>query len=273
MIPDPSRSAAIYLRVSTEDQDLAGQERELRSEASRRGWEVAAVYSEKISGTGKVERKEYDRLLREAARPGRPWDRLVIWSLDRFSREATFTRATQAILDLEGLGVGFYSLKEPSLETPQDGRPNLGRDVLLALLPVIASFESKRRSERVRVAMQEIKQGRRRTRSGKPPGRPVRATPEKVAAILRWKASGLSWKEVAQRVGLPRGTCATVASRVRRGLLLNPVVPNGSAAPVGNGGGYVRRALTPAGAVRHPSSFILAWDTPYTPGKAFLIIV
>jgi len=45
---------ALYLRVSTEDQDLAGQERDLRTEAERRGWTVAAAYSEKVSGTGKV---------------------------------------------------------------------------------------------------------------------------------------------------------------------------------------------------------------------------
>jgi DNA invertase Pin-like site-specific DNA recombinase len=135
------------------------------------------------------------------------------------------------ILDLEGLGIRFHSLKEPMLDTPEDGQPNLGRDVLLALLPVIASFESKRRSERVRVAMREIKEGRRRTRSGRPPGRPVRATPEKVSAIVRLKAQGLTWKVIAQRVGLPRGTCANVASRVRRGLLENSLDTKGSDRP------------------------------------------
>lgn len=74
------------------------------------------------------------------------------------------------------------------------------------MLPVIASFESRRRSERVRVAMREIKEGRRRTRTGRPPGRPVRATPEKVSAIVRLKAQGPSWKVIGQRVDLPRGT-------------------------------------------------------------------
>ncbi|MCI4369659.1 MAG: recombinase family protein [Thermoplasmata archaeon] len=220
--------AALYLRVSTEDQDLAGQERELRAECARRGWEVVKVYSEKVSGTGKVERAEYDRLLKDARAPDRAWTHLLVWSLDRFSREATFTKATQAVLDLEAAGVRFHSLKEGTLDTPDDGKPNLGRDVLLALLPVIAAFESKRRSERVRVAMREIKSGHRRTRSGRPPGRPVRATPDKVAAIIRWKAEGLSYRLIAQKVGLPRGTCANVASRVRRGLLENPAVSQGS---------------------------------------------
>jgi DNA invertase Pin-like site-specific DNA recombinase len=226
-----STSAALYLRVSTQDQDLAGQERDLRAECARRGWEVAAVFSEKVSGTGRTERKEYDRLLGDARKPDRRWTHLLVWSLDRFSREETFTKATQAVLDLEKLRVRFHSLREAQLDTPEEGRSNLGRDVLLALLPVVASFESKRRSERVKVAMREIKEGRRATRSGRPPGRPVRVTPEKAVAILRWHAEGLSWRAVAQRVGLPRGTCANVASRARRGLLQKPGILKGSGAP------------------------------------------
>jgi len=201
---------ALYLRVSTEDQDLAGQERELRSEAARRGWSVVTVYAEKVSGTGKVVRKEFDALNHDAQGPTRPWRHLLVWALDRFSRVATFTRATQTVLDLEKLGVAFHSLKEPTLDTPEDGRPNLGRDVLLALLPVIASFESKRRSERVRLAMREIKEGRRRTRSGRPPGRPRRVTPELAARVRELRARGLQWKVVAQHVGLPAGTCRKV---------------------------------------------------------------
>lgn len=226
-----SPAVALYLRVSTEDQDLAGQERELREEAVRRGWLVYTVYSEKVSGTGRVERKEYDRLLADSRKPDRAWSHLLVWSLDRFSREETFTKATQAVLDLEKVGVRFHSLKESQLDSPELGQPGLGRDVLLALLPVVATFESKRRSERVRIAMQEIRAGRRATRSGRPPGRPVRVTPEKAQAILRWKAQGLSWRDVAQKVGLPRGTCANVASRARRGLLQNSQVRKGSGGP------------------------------------------
>jgi DNA invertase Pin-like site-specific DNA recombinase len=220
--------AVIYLRVSTPEQDLAGQERELRAYCATHGWLLEEAFSEKVSATGKLERHEYDRLIREAAQPARSWKHLLVWALDRFSREATFTRATQAILDLERLGVRFHSVKEPMLDTPEDGRPNLGRDVLLALLPVIASFESQRRSERVRVAMKEIKEMRRKTRSGRPPGRPVRATAEKVAVIMNLKDAGLTYRLIAQRVGLPRGTCANVVSRVRRGLLQNTLDTNGS---------------------------------------------
>ncbi|MCI4346804.1 MAG: recombinase family protein, partial [Thermoplasmata archaeon] len=54
------------MRVSTEDQDHAGQEPDLRQYAASRGWIVTAVYSEKASATGRVERKAYDRLQKDA---------------------------------------------------------------------------------------------------------------------------------------------------------------------------------------------------------------
>ncbi len=225
----PATLAAIYVRVSTEDQDLAGQERELRAEAERRGWDVAEVYREKVSGTGRVDRSEYDRLLRDAASHGRQWSHLLVWALDRFSREAAFTRATQAVLDLERRGVAFHSLKEPTLDTPEDGKPNLGRDVLLALLPVIAAFESKRRSERVSVAMKEIKAGRRPTRSGRPPGRQRKVTQEQADYIVKSRNDGVPYSVIAQRVRLPIGTCRRVNSVSRRGLgaFITPPVHNG----------------------------------------------
>ena len=68
---DGSRVAR-YLRVSTEEQDLAGQRCELEAKAVRRGWTVVAVYEEKVSGTGKVVRTEYERHLKDARRPDRP---------------------------------------------------------------------------------------------------------------------------------------------------------------------------------------------------------
>ena len=218
-VPKAPPRVALYLRVSTEDQDLAGQERDLRTEAERRGWSVCATWAEKVSGTGKVERKEY-----RATPIGRPQagpileppPRLVS---DRWSREERFSRAVATIEELESLGVRFHSLREPMLDSSEDGIPNMGRDLLRAILPVIAAFESRRKSERVRVAMREIKEGRRKTRSGRPPGRPRRVTPEKREAILRLKAQGLTYRVIAQRVGLPRGTCANVVSRARRGLL------------------------------------------------------
>lgn len=62
-------------------------------------------------------------------------------------------------------------------------------------------FEAKCRSESAHTAMQEIKAGQRATRSGRAPGRPIRATPEKVAAILAYGARGLTWERWRTELG------------------------------------------------------------------------
>jgi DNA invertase Pin-like site-specific DNA recombinase len=221
--PTSPSGVAFYLRVSTEDQDLAGQERDLRAEAQRHGWTVSATYAEKVSGTGKVERKEYERLLADARRPDRSWSHLLVWSLDRWSREERFSRAVATIEELESQGIRFHSLHEPMLDSSEDGSANMGRDLLRAILPVIAAFESRRKSERVRVAMREIREGRRQTRSGRPPGRPRRVTPEKAARIMELRGQRLKWREVAGRVGLPAGTCASVWSRALKAQAAPPL--------------------------------------------------
>jgi DNA invertase Pin-like site-specific DNA recombinase len=208
---------ALYIRVSTEDQDLVGQERELRAYAISKNLEVVKVYAEKVSATGRVEREVYEQVLQNAAQPHRPWDHLMVWSLDRWSREERFTRAIATIEDLEARGVRFHSLKEPLIDSSEDGTPNMGRDVLRAILPVIASFESRRRADRVRVAMKELKEGRRGTRSGRPVGRPRRLTYKRAQRVQELREQGLPWWKVAQLAGLPVGTCRRAAVLLSEG--------------------------------------------------------
>jgi DNA invertase Pin-like site-specific DNA recombinase len=208
--------AALYLRVSSEEQDLEGQERDLQLEASRRGWEIVSVFREKASATGKVERGEYERLRADARRPDRTFGRVLVWSLDRWSREASFVQAVGSIEELEAHGVRFHSLREPTLDSSEDGSPSMARDLLRAILPVISSFESRRKSERVRVAMRELKEGRRKTRSGRPVGRPRKITAAVVQRIREERAKGLAWSVVAQHVGIPAGTCRKVGPTPQR---------------------------------------------------------
>ena len=206
----------LYVRVSTGEQDLEGQERELRAYSTSRGWEVVTVYHEKVSATGKVERPAYDRLLRDAAGPERTWGHVLVWSLDRWSRSTRFSEAVRSIEDIEAHGVKFHSFREPMIDSSEDGTPNMGRDLLRAILPVIATFESRRRAERVSVAMRELKEGRRQTRSGRPWHRPIRVTSEKLNALLKLRAQGKPWATVAQAVGLPANTCKSAAWKNRR---------------------------------------------------------
>jgi Resolvase, N terminal domain len=64
------KRAAIYLRVSTQDQTTSDQEHELRQAAERAGWQVAKVYEDHgISGAkGRNGRPAFDALCRDATK-------------------------------------------------------------------------------------------------------------------------------------------------------------------------------------------------------------
>ena len=88
-----------YARVSTRDQDLAGQLAELKAA----GCEL--VYREKVSGAAS-DRKELARLVRKLERG----DTVIVTRLDRLARS---TRDLLNILDEIGkAGAGFRSIKD-----------------------------------------------------------------------------------------------------------------------------------------------------------------
>src|SRR2546422_2104614 len=179
----------VYVRVSTDQQELSSQLAALQEAAKALNLPVV-VYPEKVSGNAEV-RDQYNKLLRDAMRG----DHVFVWALDRFSRSDRFTDATNEVLDLEKRGIIFHSLEEPMVNTPTED--SFGRDALLALLPVIAKFENKRRSRRIRLAMDDIKAGTRKTKSGRPPGRPRRITPDKEAEVATLRATGMAYKAIA----------------------------------------------------------------------------
>jgi len=67
--------AAIYARVSTSDQTDAIQVRELTGYVERRGWELAGVYQDQMSGA-KASRPGHDQLIADARR--RKFDIVVV---------------------------------------------------------------------------------------------------------------------------------------------------------------------------------------------------
>jgi DNA invertase Pin-like site-specific DNA recombinase len=76
--------AALYVRVSTREQRTDTQEGELRRWADRLSLEVASVYADTASGA-RSDRASLAAVLAGAHR--REFDALLIWSLDRLSRE------------------------------------------------------------------------------------------------------------------------------------------------------------------------------------------
>ncbi|HEV2483982.1 MAG TPA: recombinase family protein, partial [Terracidiphilus sp.] len=100
------RRAALYLRVSTVDQNLATQLLDLRQMAAQRGLEVVTEYRDQISGA-KARRPGLDRPMADARR-GR-FDVVLTWAFDRIARSVV--HFLQVLDELSRLNIEFISFR------------------------------------------------------------------------------------------------------------------------------------------------------------------
>ena len=177
--------AAVYVRVSTHDQEVENQLGELRKYVEARGWEAREYVDEGISG-GAVQRPALDELLRDAKR--RRFDVLVCWRLDRLGR--SLRHLITLLDDLQALGVAFVSLAEGIDATTPAGK------LQMHILGAIAEFERARIAERVRAGLARVR--RQGGRLGRPPAQISQDAVESVR--------GLSVREAARRLGVSRST-------------------------------------------------------------------
>lgn len=77
------KRAAIYVRVSTVEQETNMQEAELREYCNRRGWETI-LYSDRGQSGAKQDRPALNSLLSDLRK--RKIDVILVWSLDRLAR-------------------------------------------------------------------------------------------------------------------------------------------------------------------------------------------
>lgn len=140
---------ALYCRVSTEEQELTNQIRELKALARQRGYEVAGIYLEEASAWKAGHQKELARLLEDARRGY--FQAVLVWSLDRLTREGAVAQIM--IWDkLIKYGVKLISFQQNFTEIPDEFVP-----VLLAIFGYVAQQESNLRSERTKAGMARAK--------------------------------------------------------------------------------------------------------------------
>ena len=207
--------AAIYVRVSTADQNCELQLRDLHDYAAQREWVVVGVYEDVISGV-KAHRPALTALMNDAR--AKKLDCLLVWKLDRFGR--SLVDCLNRIRDLESDGVRFIAITQ-GLDT--DERNPVSR-LLLHVLGAAAEFErslilerSRAGQRRYREAFQRGEVGRTvHSRSGRdlPPHRPTRIFDRE--AVISLHREGLSMREIARRLDLGLGTASrTLKARSR----------------------------------------------------------
>src|SRR5690242_10417337 len=181
--------AALYARVSLDQgQDTENQLAQLRQYCAKCGWEVANEYID--HATGKHSAREQFRAMFAAA-SRREFDVVVVWALDRFSREGVM-QTFEHIKKLQSQGIQFESYTEPHFRTTGPAG-----ELMIAVAAWIAHQERIRISDRVRAGLERARKSG--TRTGKPIGRPRVVFRRDQVAELR--EQGLSWPRIARRVG------------------------------------------------------------------------
>ena len=191
------RRVALYCRVSTGGQSTDMQADELRRMAEARGWQVATLVEEKISG--RKLRPARQRLITEAKAGA--YDAVMVWKLDRWGRSTA--DLVSSIRDLDESGVTFVSLKDGIDLSTSAGR------LVANVLASIAEFEADGIRERVTAGLRHAQ--RHGTRSGKPIGRPATVAKREIE-IRALTNAGVSIAEIARRLKIGYGSAHRVVS-------------------------------------------------------------
>lgn len=170
------KRAAIYARVSTEEQTVENQIPALEKLAAERGWTILKVYSEEVSAWKTGRQVHLKELLIDAS--NHKYDFLLVWSLDRLSREGIGTLFNY-VNTFKGYGCQVISCQEPWLE--QSGPL---ADLLTAITGWVAQFESKRRSERIKASMAKRKAEGKWV--GRKPGSKDKNTRKRTGYLMRY---------------------------------------------------------------------------------------
>jgi DNA invertase Pin-like site-specific DNA recombinase len=193
------KRAAIYLRVSTTDQDTSNQELELRQAAERAGWEVVKVYKDHgISGAkGRDKRPAFDALHRDAAK--RQFDVVMAWNVDRLGR--SLQDLVGFLSELHALKVDLF-LHQQGLDTTTPA----GK-AMFQMLGVFAEFERSIIQERVRAGLQRAR--REGKRLGRPPIAPK--LKERIQEALQAPGRTEGVRKVAERLGVNPSTVQSIS--------------------------------------------------------------
>lgn len=129
------KQVALYLRVSTNQQDYDRQKKELLDYCKRNQWKVKHIFEEKESGR-KDDRPEFRRLC-ELTRDD--IQVVVVWEISRLSRKAYMI--LKVAEEFAQKGISIYALKENLMTLEEDGSWNSTAKLVLGLFASMAQTE------------------------------------------------------------------------------------------------------------------------------------
>lgn len=196
---------AVYLRVSTSQQDTAMQLAELEGVARQRGWELVSPPYEDLGFSGALAsdlRPGLSAALRDA-RQGK-FSRLAVWSVDRLGRSTSDLIRT--LDELHQCKVEVYAHRQGIDTSTPTGR------MMWQFLSIFADFEKEMIRERVRVG---IERARTLAEAGGLPfklGRPSQAA-SKADQVLALRRQKLGFVRIGRELGLGTSTVRGICQR------------------------------------------------------------
>ncbi len=130
---------AIYVRVSTEHQDLKNQIELCKKHCEIRNWEIFDIYEDIISGT-KSSRPAFNRLLKDMR--NYKFGAIVVSKLDRLAR--SLQHLLSLVDEFSNKGVQFVAVNQNIDTTSSTGK------LQLQIMGAFAEFERNLISERTR---------------------------------------------------------------------------------------------------------------------------
>lgn len=149
------RAAVLYCRVSTRDQaeegvSLGTQESACRAFCRRKGWRIAKVFEDRGESARSIDRPQFTEMISWCRANRSQVDAVVVYKLDRFSRNKGAFFAVQALL--ASYGIRVISATEPLEEDSPVAR------LLEGILASIGEFESDLIGERTRASMEHVRE-------------------------------------------------------------------------------------------------------------------
>ncbi len=180
---------AVYIRVSTREQNTAGQERELQRWLTANAINANQVewYIDKSSGNN-LDRPQFERLQRDIFNG--TIRTVVVWKIDRLSR--SLIDGINVLADWCGKGLRVVSVTQQI-----DFSGAVGK-MLAAVLLGVAELEQETRRERQRAGIEAARE--RGVYTGRKRGATKRGVDPSRAVELRKR--GLTYGEVAQALGV-----------------------------------------------------------------------
>lgn len=184
-----TKRAAIYLRVSTNDQNTDLQERDLLAYAERRGWAMVKTYRDQGFSGSTSSRPALQEMMTDC-RKGRI-DAVLVWKFDRFARSLPHLISSLELF--RNLGIDFVSSTEAIDTSTPAG------ELAFQIFGAVAQFERVLLTERVRAGIEHAR------KCGKKLGRPsIRfLTADEREEIRRArKLQSTPYRELARRFGV-----------------------------------------------------------------------